>query len=106
ADDGYGSSFFWSPDSRRLVALRRKTFDTRKVYIIESSPRDQLQPRLHSYNYPKPGDPLPYSKPHLFDIDKRTEIPIKDEFFANPWDIRDVRWDKDSKRFTFLYNQR
>ena len=38
------------------VALRTKKGDERKVYLIESSPKDQLQPRLQSYDYLKPGD--------------------------------------------------
>jgi dipeptidyl aminopeptidase/acylaminoacyl peptidase len=106
ADDGYISEFYWSPDSRRLVALRRKNVEARKVYLIESSPRDQLQPKLHSYTYAKPGDPLPVSKPHLFDVAAHKEMAIRDELFPNPWEIRDLRWEKDSKRFTFVYNQR
>jgi dipeptidyl aminopeptidase/acylaminoacyl peptidase len=106
ANDGYTGVFHWSPDSRRLVALRRKDFEARTVYLIESSPRDQLQPKLHSLPYRKPGDQIPITKPHLFDVDKRTEIPIGDELFPTPWDVEEVRWERDGKRFTFLYNQR
>jgi dipeptidyl-peptidase 4 len=105
-DDGYTGEFHWSPDSRRLVALRRKDYEPRKIHLIESSPRDQLQPKLHSLAYRKPGDPIPATKPRLFDVEKRQEVPVSDELFANPWEVHDVRWDRDSKRFTFLYNQR
>ncbi len=105
-DDGYTGEFHWSPDSRWLAALRRKDHEPRKIHLIESSPRDQLQPKLHSLDYRKPGDPIPTTKPRLFDVEKRQEVPVSDELFANPWDIHDVRWDRDSKRFTFLYNQR
>ena len=34
------------------------------------------------------------------------EIPSSDELFKNPWSISDVRWQPDSRRFTFVYNQR
>src|SRR6185312_14879446 len=63
--DGYEAGVFWSPDSTKLVALRTKKGDERKVYLIESSPRDQVQPKLQSYNYLKPGDQIPITKPHL-----------------------------------------
>jgi dipeptidyl aminopeptidase/acylaminoacyl peptidase len=105
-DDGYSSEIYWSPDGMKLVALRSKKGEEHKVYLIESSPRDQLQPKLHSLDYLKPGDRIPISKPHLFDVVGRKEIPVRDELFLNPYVIEDVRWSPDSRRFTFLYNQR
>jgi dipeptidyl aminopeptidase/acylaminoacyl peptidase len=97
---------YWSPDSRHLVAMRLQPGTQRRVYEVESSPDDQLQPRLTSYLYLKPGDQVPISKPHLFDIDTRKEISVSDALFPNPWSIGDLRWDTNSVRFTFLYNQR
>ncbi len=105
-DDPYAGPFFWSPDSTKLVVLRTKKGDDRKVYYVESSPKDQLQPKLHSYNYLKPGDRIPLPKPHLFNVPGTRQIPLSDELFPNPWSIQDVHWDRDSSRFTFLYNQR
>jgi dipeptidyl-peptidase 4 len=108
ADDAYASRVFWSPDSKKLVGLRTKKGQEHKVYLIESSPRDQLQPKLHSFDYLKPGDRIPITKPHLFDVAVQKETPIKDELFANPWpwDAPDPHWAADSSRFTFVYNQR
>ena len=97
---------FWAPDSKHLVAMKHQPGTDRRVYLIESSPADQLQPKLDSYPYLKPGDNVPIRKPHLFDLESKKEIPISDELFANPWSIDDVRWDKDSARFTFQFNQR
>jgi dipeptidyl aminopeptidase/acylaminoacyl peptidase len=97
---------YWSPDSRRLVAMRTRPGTDRKVYYVESSPKDQLQPKLHSYPYLKPGDEVPIHKPHLFDLEAKREIPVNDALFSNPWSIGDVRWSPDSSHFTFLYNQR
>ncbi len=105
-EDGYQERFYWSPDSTKLVAIRRKRGDDRKVYLIESSPKDQLQPKLQSYDYLKPGDDIALSKPQLFDVVDRTHIPVSDQLFENPWRISEVRWQNDSRRFTFLYNQR
>jgi dipeptidyl aminopeptidase/acylaminoacyl peptidase len=105
-DDGYDARVYWSPDATKLVALRTKKGDERKVYLVESSPRDQVQPKLQSYDYRKPGDKLPIAKPHLFDVAAGKEIPVADELFANPWEIDEFAWSADSSRFTFLYNQR
>ena len=106
ADDAYGGEFRWSPDSTQLVAIRTAKGDDRKVYYVESSPKGPLQPKLHSYSYLKPGDRIPVDKPHLFDVAARKPIPVSDQLFPNPWSITDVRWESDSSRFTFLYNQR
>jgi dipeptidyl aminopeptidase/acylaminoacyl peptidase len=106
AGDGYEARVFWSPDSTKLVALRTAKGDDHQVHLIESSPKDQLQPKLHSMQYLKPGDRIPITKPHLFDVASRAEIPVADTLFPNPWSLDEVRWSPDSKRFTFLYNQR
>ncbi|NQU22865.1 MAG: prolyl oligopeptidase family serine peptidase [Candidatus Nealsonbacteria bacterium] len=96
----------WSPDSKKLVVMRQKKADQRTVYLIESSPKDQLQPKLHSHNYLKPGDQVSFSKPHLFDVAARKQIPVDDKLFANPWSINALRWCPTSRRFTFFFNQR
>ncbi len=105
-DDAYSGAAFWSPDSRRVVMMRTQAGDDRQVQVVESSPRDQLQPKLQAFHYLKPGDRIPISKPHLFDVAERKEIPIADELFANPWSINDLRWQPDSREFRFAYNQR
>ncbi len=105
-EDAYSDRFYWSPDSAKLVVLRRHKGDDRKVYIIESSPDDQLQPKLHNYSYLKPGDNIPIDKPHLFHIPDKQHTEIPNELFPNPWSVSEIRWSPDSSRFTFLYNQR
>ncbi len=97
---------YWAPDSSRFVAMRLKSGTQRRVYIVESSPEDQLQPKLISYPYLKPGDEVPIRKPHLFEVETGKRIDISDALFPNPWSISELRWDRDSSRFTFLYNQR
>jgi dipeptidyl aminopeptidase/acylaminoacyl peptidase len=106
ADDSYGEQLYWSPDSRKLVAIRTKQGQEHKVYVIESSPTGQVQPKLQSYDYQKPGDRIAQDKPQLFDVGARKQVPVGDELFPNPWSIEHLRWDADSRRFTFVYNQR
>ena len=102
----YYESVYWSPDSRHVVATKTLDGDHRKVYEVQSSPRDQLQPKLLSFEYLKPGDRIPMTMPHLFAVDGPREIPVGHELFPTPWATEDVRWDADSSRFTFFYNQR
>ncbi|MGA2175999.1 MAG: DPP IV N-terminal domain-containing protein [Verrucomicrobiota bacterium] len=97
---------YWAPDSKHFVAMRLQPGTQRRVFLIESSPEDQLQPKLDSYPYLKPGDQIPVRKPHLFDIEAKKEIPVSDTLFSNPWSISEVHWASNSTRFGFLYNQR
>ena len=78
------------------------------MYEVQSSPPDQEQPKLLSFEYLKPGDRIPLTKPHLFDAVAGREVKIDQGLFDTPWEGRDnhLRWDGDGKRFTFYYNQR
>ena len=109
AGDAYTAQFAWSPDSRKLVAVRLEPGTERKVTLVESSPKDQLQPKLATYDYLKPGDQLPHPRPQLFDLATQRQVPVSDELFPNPFTESGhlpVRWERDSQRFTFSYNQR
>ncbi|HOM60313.1 MAG TPA: DPP IV N-terminal domain-containing protein [Anaerohalosphaeraceae bacterium] len=106
AEHFYSRQVFWSPDSRYLAVIRTRKGLDRQVYLVESSPADQLQPKLHTITYPKPGDEIDRDTPCLFDVEARKQIPISDALFANPWSLTDFHWQADSKRFLFVYNQR
>jgi dipeptidyl aminopeptidase/acylaminoacyl peptidase len=97
---------YWSPDSRHVMALRTRAVTERAVHMINSAPDDQLQPRVESYPYLKPGDDLPVGIPHLFDTDSGTQIKLDTALFAEPWSIDNFHWTPTGDRFFFLYNQR
>ncbi|MEO6788589.1 MAG: prolyl oligopeptidase family serine peptidase, partial [Chthoniobacteraceae bacterium] len=105
-DDAYREPVLISPDGTRAVAMRVTPEQEHLVYFVESSPKDQVQPKLHSHQYLKPGDRIRHERPFLFDLEKREPIAVDDALFANPWSISDLRWQPDSAQFTFLYNQR
>ncbi|MGC4003863.1 MAG: DPP IV N-terminal domain-containing protein [Pirellulales bacterium] len=86
--------------------MRRIPEQTHEIHMVESSPRDQTQPKLITKQYLKPGDRVAVSKPHLFDLEAGKEIRIDDKLFAEPWSIDRLEWEADSVRFTFLFNQR
>lgn len=104
--DAYEGELLWSPDSRRLLAARTAAGQEHKVNAVESSPRDQVQPKLQSWNYLKPGDKIAHRRPYLFDVPGKRRIAIPEELFSNPWSLSELRWEPDGRRFTFLYNQR
>ena len=106
AENSYSGPVRWSPDSTHLVAMQTTAGGDRKVYYVESSPPDQLQPKLHSYDYLKPGDPIPQPRPRLFDVTARKQIPTDDGLAPNPWSNTEVHWQPDSSAFSYLYNQR
>lgn len=97
---------YWSPDSTKLLAIRTRYSMTREVSLVASSPDDQLQPRVVTYPYLKPGDEIPISEPKLFHIETGESVPVSNERFPNPWALSDFRWETDSSRVTFEYNQR
>ena len=99
-------SIVWSPDSTKIVAYRVRPGYKREVRYIESSPEDQVQPKFSSIVYAKPGDVLDLEQPVLFDIATHKQINIDNALFPNPYELSDPVWRKDSRAFTFEYNQR
>jgi dipeptidyl aminopeptidase/acylaminoacyl peptidase len=106
AEDPFESQYYWSPDSKKLVAMQVRQGENREIHMIETSPEDQLQPKLLTQPYAKPGDRMPVARPRLFDLESRSGIDVSDQLFPNAWSISQLRWAEDSSRFTFLYNQR
>jgi dipeptidyl aminopeptidase/acylaminoacyl peptidase len=100
------ASITWSPDSKYLVAYRVKPGYKRQVHYIESSPSDQLQPKHSTRDYAKPGDALDIAQPVLFDVEGRKQVVVDNQLFPNPYSLSNPVWWKDSRAFTFEYNQR
>jgi len=103
---GYAGPIEWSPDRTRFVARFVTPAQKRPISIIESSPPDQVQPKVHTFNYLKPGDVIEVSKPRLFDAERGVELPLADELFPTPWANDRLKWQADSSGFSFVYNQR
>ncbi len=104
--DSYCEPLIWSPDSQKLIGFRAKPVEERQIHIVQSSPPDQLQPKLLTIGYPKPGDAIRQPKPRLFDVAGHREIAINDALFNNPWEISETAWNADSSEVSFIYNQR
>ncbi|HTG87477.1 MAG TPA: prolyl oligopeptidase family serine peptidase [Pyrinomonadaceae bacterium] len=96
----------WSPDSTKIAVYRVRPGYRREVRYVESSPEDQVQPKFSSIVYAKPGDVLDLEQPVLFEVATRKQMNVDNTLFPNPFEISDPVWRKDSRAFTFEYNQR
>ena len=105
-DDYYSAYPYWSPDSKKLAVMRIHAAEVRKLYLIESSPADQFQPKLQTRDYVKPGDVLPSRTPVIFDIASGDQKIISTDLCKNQMDLKAFEWFADSKSVMIEYNQR
>ncbi|MEY3162997.1 MAG: Prolyl tripeptidyl peptidase precursor [Planctomycetota bacterium] len=106
AEHFYRGDLHVSPDGSRLLAFREKPAQQRLVTLVESSPRDQLQPKVHTLDYLKPGDRIAEPSPCLFDLAEARAIPLDASRWPNPWALHRVRWAPDGSEVYLLYDQR
>ena len=97
---------YLSPDKQHVVAWQYTPEQEHLVHLIESSPEDQLQPKIKSIQYLKPGDRVRVDRPRMFDLKQRIEIPTDDTLFKNPFDLRNIGWDKSGDVYRFIFNER
>lgn len=102
----YSSYIRWSPDSRKLVSYKLRPAEKRYVYYVESSPSDQLQPRLHKQEYAKPGDELTFKVPCIFHVETGKAVVPSTELFSHQYALHAPQWTADSKHIIFDYNER
>lgn len=102
----YTNRFTYSPDSSYVVVMKRREVAEREVTFVESSPKSQLQPLLHTNTYVKPGDELTIDLPMLFDLKRNKKVEVDLTPYLNQFHIRQIRWDEDGERFTFEFNER
>ncbi len=106
AADAFERPRHWSPDGARVLGFQIERAERRTLHFVESAPRDQLQPKLHSMPYPKPGDAIDRPRPRLFDVAGERQIPIDDAPFADAWSIDRVHWAPDGSEVFCLHNRR
>ena len=106
ADDRYLRGFHYSPNQDFALAFRETRVTKRQIPLVESSPSDQVQPKIKWITYVKPGDELAQRRPHMIDLKKGKLIPVAETPFADSWSVRFQKWSPDSKQAFVLYNQR
>ncbi|MDR2039726.1 MAG: S9 family peptidase [Bacteroidales bacterium] len=102
----YSSNIYWSPDSRKIVCCKYRPVNHRKITLVSSSPKDQLQPKTLEYDYPKPGDALPIRRPVLFILDEEKRIEFAIPEVEKQYDLSGIQWNKSSEFFRFNFNRR
>ena len=105
-EDSFLSEFHYSPNNRYALGFQSTRVIPRKIPLLRSSPKDQIQPTLEFINYPKPGDPRPQRRPILFDLKKKTAILVDESSFLDSWSVQFKHWSKDSQSAHVLFNQR
>lgn len=102
----YSAYIRWSPDSKKVASCKIRPVEKRYVYYVESSPADQLQPKLHKQEYAKPGDELPFKVPCIYEVESGRSIIPSTELFDRQYEVYGPEWNPDSRAVTFEYNQR
>jgi dipeptidyl-peptidase-4 len=109
ASKPYRGPVAWAPDSQSCVVHWVQTVTQRVVTLVESSPTDQLQPKVQTYEYFKPGDELPQPVPVLIRVADQSATPVANDLFPHFFTESgrlDIRWSPRSDEFYFNYNQR
>ena len=96
----------WSPDGRKIAALRKQVLKERQIILRDSRPADQVQPKYRYLDYAKPGDVLPQSVPVLIDVVGKKTVPLSEPVKMDQYFLELGEWSPDSKWFTYEYNQR
>ena len=96
----------WAPDSSRFAMWKEKDTEERLVHYIESSPKDQLQPKHFTRPYPKPGDEIDTRAPWIFFTGTEEPLAADASLLADPYECNRLEWRKDSKRLTFEFVER
>ncbi len=100
------ASLAWSPDSKMIAVYRVRPGYNRRIQYVESSPGEQTQPKYYAMDYAKPGDVLDLPQPVLFHVESKQQFVADNALFPNPYNLSRLEWRKDSRAFTFEYNQR
>lgn len=107
ADDFYDpETITWSPDSSRFALYRVRPGEARQVTRVETAPRDQRQPKVHTQLYPKPGDAVDIERPVLFEVASGRRIEVPTALFANPYSLSPLQFRADGRSLAFRYVER
>lgn len=104
--DYYSSDIYWSPDGEKIISCKYRPAETRQLTMIVSSPKNQLQPTKEAFDYIKPGDALPIRKPVVFFVNEERQLSFDIPNLADQYDLGRIRWEKNSRFFSFEFNKR
>ncbi|MBE8722408.1 S9 family peptidase [Sphingobacterium pedocola] len=102
----YTARIQWSGDSKKIAVSKVRKTEIRQLTLLESSPIDQLQPKLQTRDYVKPGDALPQYYPVVIHVEDGRVIRVDRAQVSNQFSLSNLAWRSDNSAITFEYNQR
>ncbi len=96
----------WSEDGSRLACSKLRRAEKHYVSFVESSPRDQLQPKLHTMEYCKPGDDLDYREPRIVDVATGKLYEPDKSLYSHQYNLGHPYWMGGNDKIYFEYNER
>ena len=102
----YSSYGQWSGDGKYYATVKIIPAPKRYVNYVESSPRDQLQPKFRALEYAKPGDSLNYRVPVIVEVATAKVLIPSTELFHSQYHVDAPQWNKDNQSVTFEFNER
>ncbi|MBR4366582.1 MAG: DPP IV N-terminal domain-containing protein [Bacteroidaceae bacterium] len=102
----YSSYGRWSGDGKYYATVKIIPAPKRYVNYVESSPRDQLQPKFRALEYAKPGDSLNYRVPVIVEVATSKVLIPSTELFQSQYHVDAPEWNKDNQSVTFEFNER
>lgn len=107
----FGGPVLAAPGGRPFVAFRQRIrVEPPSAYIIDSAPASGTRPRLESYPYRRPGDPIDETFPvivRLFEDGRAERVAIRPlELIETPWSLRWMHWSADGSELRFYVNHR
>ena len=102
----YQGSPIWNATSTHFYVSHLEPGQHRTVTLVESTPKDQLQPKTHTIRYDKPGDKIDRVEPHLFSIDGSACKKPNRKLTKNAFNISHVGWDQSGKELRYEFIER
>ncbi|KAJ6787459.1 hypothetical protein PWT90_08733 [Aphanocladium album] len=106
-----------TPDGRFAVGMQVQVGSPFNLELKQSVPETQLRPKMKTGtngrasdglngSHIRAGDHMQTSRPRLFDVEARSEIPVDDALFRNPFCLHGRGWSSCGTKYRFLFNER
>ena len=105
AGEPYLNRFRWSPTSTHVATIREKVAPMRTVHFVEARPDGDHNPKLHAFNYRKPGDEIDVPRVVILPL-KGEEVTWDAKEIEHSWSLTRLEWTADGSELTFLDDAR
>lgn len=102
----YTGPISWSPSSTHFMARHVQPGQRRTITLVESSPKKQLQPKLLTVRYDKPGDHIDRTEPRIFSLDGQSEHAPDPKLTVDQYSLGEAEWNHDGSALLYEYIER